>query len=180
MKWQKHAGLITGIIVLVLVNYAIYKKELHLATGQIAYLQLAPVDPRSLMQGDYMALRFSMASEINQKLSRDTNRSWRREAVDQDGKAVVNLDDNLLATFIRLYTGEELAPGEMLMRFRVRNGELKFATNAFFFQEGTAKIYEQARYGQFRVDEHGDLLLVNMADKDFKVLGFDRSAESTL
>src|SRR2546427_6741194 len=35
--------------------------------------------------------------------------------------------------------------------FRSRNGELKFATNAFFFQEGTAKRYAGRRR---RSEEH--------------------------
>lgn len=38
----------------------------------------------------------------------------------------------------------------------------KFATNAFFFQEGHTSVYQRARYGQFRVDEKGELLLTSM------------------
>jgi uncharacterized membrane-anchored protein len=57
------------------------------------------------------------------------------------------------------------------MRYRVRNGAVKFATNAFFFQEGHAKHYEPARYGQFRVDSSGELLLVAMYDKELNRLG---------
>jgi len=35
----------------------------HQARRQVVYLELAPVDPRSLIQGDYMALRFALARE---------------------------------------------------------------------------------------------------------------------
>ncbi|MFX7329222.1 GDYXXLXY domain-containing protein, partial [Acinetobacter baumannii] len=34
------------------------QKEMLLKEGQLVLLPLAPVDPRSLMQGDYMALRY--------------------------------------------------------------------------------------------------------------------------
>ena len=46
----------------------------------------------------------------------------------------------------------------------MRNGAVKVATNAFFFQEGHAQAYEAARYGEFRVNENGKLLLAAMFD----------------
>ena len=42
--------------------------------------------------------------------------------------------------------------------------------DAFFFQEGTADVYTQARYGEFRVGEDGELLLVGVRDKDLRAL----------
>jgi len=48
---------------------------------------------------------------------------------------------------------------------------VKFATNAWFFKEGTARLYEPARYGEFRVSPSGELLLVSMRDKDLGRLG---------
>jgi hypothetical protein len=55
-----------------------------------------------------------------------------------------------------------LASGEMYLRCRVRDGRLKFASNAFFFEEGQGPIYQDARYGEFRVDRDGDLLLTGL------------------
>jgi uncharacterized membrane-anchored protein len=39
-------------------------------------------------------------------------------------------------------------------------------TNAWFFKEGTAKKWEGARFGEFRVVPDGRALLVGLADKD--------------
>ena len=47
---------------------------------------------------------------------------------------------------------------------------MKFATNAFFFQEGTAKRYEAARYGEFRVASDGELLLTGLRGKELQPL----------
>jgi uncharacterized membrane-anchored protein len=47
---------------------------------------------------------------------------------------------------------------------------VKFATNAYFFQEGTAARYEPARYGEFRVAPDGDLLLTGLRGKDLEPL----------
>ena len=54
---------------------------------------------------------------------------------------------------------------------RLRNGVVQFATNAFFFQEGTAARYESARYGEFRVGADGEMLLTGLRDADFQRLG---------
>ena len=40
------------LLVLAAVNYSIYGKEEIVRSGETVYLELAPVDPRSLMQGD--------------------------------------------------------------------------------------------------------------------------------
>jgi uncharacterized membrane-anchored protein len=57
------------------------------------------------------------------------------------------------------------------MRFRVRNGQVKFATNAFFFEEGTGAAYEMAQYGEFRMDEDGELLLTGLRGQNLTRLG---------
>ena len=159
------------IIILALVNWSISGKEKHLAEGKIVYLDLAPVDPRSLMQGDYMALRFRLADEVYKALPKTEDRKqWRHNVAASDGYVVTILDERNIGTFKSLYNDQALSKDEILMRYRVRNGAVKFATNAYFFQEGHGKYYQPARYGQFRVDDKGELLLVAMHDKDLNKL----------
>jgi len=159
------------ILSLGLVNWSIMGKEQHLAEGNIVYLQLAPVDPRSLMQGDYMALRFQLATQVYNALPKTEHSSrWRQQVNAKDGYLVVHLDKRKIATFKSIDATQVLGKDEMLLRFRVRNGVVKFATNAYFFQEGHAQYYEQAVFGEFRVGGEGELLLVAMFDKDLKPL----------
>ncbi len=172
---RKIIAIVALILILAGVNWSIYQKEQHLATGAIAYLKLRPVDPRSLMQGDYMRLRFELADKIIAALPKKPigSSNWRnRHNVDaSDGYVVVTLDDKRVASFKSIYTeGVTLADNEIKLQYRVRNSRVKFATNAFFFQEGTAKVYEAAKFGQFRVNNHGGLLLATMFDKDLKKL----------
>lgn len=167
----KIIALVSLVIVLGLVNWSIVKKETHLAKGKVVYLDLAPVDPRSLMQGDYMALNFRMARQVYGALPKSKDdKSWQHNIDASDGYAVVELDERNIVTFKYIYSDQPLAENEILMRYRVRNGAVKFATNAYFFQEGTGKYFQSARYGQFRVDDEGELLLVAMYDKDLKEL----------
>ncbi|MDH5396445.1 MAG: GDYXXLXY domain-containing protein [Gammaproteobacteria bacterium] len=164
-------AVLAGIIILLLVNWSIAGKEKHLKEGKLVYLKLAPVDPRSLMQGDYMALRFAIANEIYNNLptSDGKHNRWRRNNVTaSDGRVVVSLDEKGIASFMHLEDKQPLQNNEVLMRYRVRAGVVKFATNAFFFQEGQAKTYQAAQYGGFRVDNKGELLLTAMYDEKLK------------
>ncbi len=139
------------LLVLGAVNWSIYSKERIKTGGERIYLELAPVDPRSLMQGDYMALRFALATDINTLAG---------------GSAPLTLDSNRVATLDR-GTGTD----SLRIRYRVRNGQVWLGTNAYFFEEGTAERYEQALYGEFRVDRKtGEAVLVALRDKDFKAL----------
>ena len=162
---NKIIALVALIAVLGIVNASIIGKEKHLAEGQVVYLELAPVDPRSLMQGDYMALNFRVAQQVYEALTKSEEyRSWNRNAETSDGYVVVSLDEKRIGTFQHLQDEQPLANNEIKLHYRVRNGAVKFATNAFFFQEGHAQAYEAARYGEFRVNEDGELLLAAMFD----------------
>ena len=60
MKKQSRILIITNLLLLLgYLNWSIYQKEQTLRDGQLVLFELAPVDPRSLMQGDYMSLRYS-------------------------------------------------------------------------------------------------------------------------
>jgi uncharacterized membrane-anchored protein len=54
--WLVIAGL---ILVLGVANYDIWQKQQIVENGQQILLKLRPVDPRSLMQGDFMRLRYA-------------------------------------------------------------------------------------------------------------------------
>lgn len=156
---------VTLLVILVAVNWAIWDKERHLAEGEIVYLELAPVDPRSLMQGDYMALNFALGNQIQSALFQ----------LDEPQKAangyvVVRLDENRIAHFQRLDDGVSLRDDERRLRYRLRNGQVRFATDAFFFQEGHAERYESASYGQFRINADGEPLLVSLHNEALKNL----------
>jgi uncharacterized membrane-anchored protein len=91
--------------------------------------------------------------------------------VPADGRIIVKVDERGVGTFVRRDGGEPLAQNEVALRYRIRDGRVKFATNAYFFQEGHARLYERARYGEFRVAPSGELLLARMRDAKLERLG---------
>lgn len=152
-------AIVAGVLVLAAVNWTIYARERHLAEGRLVLLALAPVDPRSLMQGDYMALNFQVANAAG------------GAAALRDGRIIVKLDPQAVGSFVRRDDGSPLAADELALRYRVRDGRIKFASNAFFFQEGHAADYAGARYGELRASPSGEVLLTGLRDKDLNRLG---------
>ena len=53
------------LLVLGFFFFNIIKNESILNDGKTVLLELRPVDPRSIMQGDYMALRFSLGVQTS-------------------------------------------------------------------------------------------------------------------
>lgn len=157
--------ILVGLAVLGIVNYSIYSREALLTKGDSVILQLAPVDPRSLMQGDYMALRFAVASEAQSQI---------QTSKQPTGFVIIKPDDKGVGRFVRVDDLSALNAGEVRMRYRLRKGQVKFATNAFFFQEGQAQLFEAARFGEFRVNQEGESVLVAMRDQAMQRIG-DRS-----
>ncbi len=153
------------VLVLFVVNSMIVQKESVLASGKTVLLRLAPVDPRSLIQGDYMVLDY----EISRQFTRE-----KLTAVPREGNLVIKIDENNVATFLRFYKGENLAPGEHLLYYRVNIdryfSRMRLGAESFFFQEGHAKYYETARYGELKVDAKGNSVLAGLRGEKFEVL----------
>lgn len=169
---RKKVAVAALILILGLINWAIINKQRLIAEGKVVLLPLASADPRSLMQGDYMALDYAIGQEIYAELSNSDDTTGRHHDVsDGDGFVVVRLDENKVASYVRLDDEQTLMADEIRLFYRVRNGEVKFASNAFFFEEGQAGDYWDAVYGEFRVAENSELLLVALRDKQFQLLG---------
>lgn len=141
------------------IGWMVVGKERVLASGRVVLLELAPVDPRSLMQGDYMVLRYGMAL----RLDLDT---W-----PADGRLVLRLGGDGVATLVGRDTGQPLGEGEVWLRYRIRQREMRLGAESFFFAEKQGHVYENARYGELRVAPDGDAVLVGLRDGRARPLG---------
>ncbi|TYB72659.1 GDYXXLXY domain-containing protein [Bizionia saleffrena] len=152
--------LLNLIIVLVVFNNSVVKKETLLTDGTLILLELTPVDPRSLMQGDYMDLRYAISDNLND--------NYDNEDSSKRGFCVVTLDDNKVAKRVRLQNHKTpLNRKEFLIEYNARqwNG-ITIGAESFFFQEGTAEKYENAKYGGLKIDSEGNSLLVGLYDEN--------------
>lgn len=173
LRWRSAVILGGLVLVLGLTNYGIWQREQLLAQGRVAILALAPVDPRSIMQGDYMALRFAAGDDVY-RLRGDLPASETQAPgglLRTDGYVVLKADDRGVAQVLRVQDGKApSAQDEIVLRYRVRPMGVRIVTDAYFFPEGEAPRYEAARFGEVRYDGSGTALLVRMLDKDLKPL----------
>ncbi len=153
--------LVAGVALLAVRGY-----ERTLAEGRIVLVELAPVDPRSLMQGDYMALAFAVDRELAETLSVLSEGGgapprFAYLALDADGRGSL------------AGIGDALPPpeeGRMAVRIRSRHGTPSIGPNAYFFQEGSADRFEAARWGEFRVAADGKALLTHLRNEELERL----------
>ena len=151
-----------ALLVLGAINTAILRTERRIASGLTVYLEHAPVDPRSLMQGDYMILNYLINRQKELREGLEGHRSR--------GTLVLQIDEKNIATFARIHDGSPLAENEALLRYRRRGSRITTATDSFFFQEGRAEHYQEAKYSELRLSPDGVAVLVALADKDLSPL----------
>ena len=144
------------VVILLVLNYSIYQKEEIIDKGETVLLELAPVDPRSLIQGDYMRLRYeieSVADEAN--ASPDV----------ESGYMIVSVNEQHIASFVRFDDDSPLAEGEKRLYYHRSYNGLKIVPDSFFFQEGHADRYQNAKYGVFKFDDSGNHILTDLVDE---------------
>jgi uncharacterized membrane-anchored protein len=125
--------------------------------GQTVLLDLRPADPRALMMGDFMALRYQ------EELSRDLPTDFA-----PSGQFVLTLDGNQVGRFARLADEAPLAETEIRINYIRQKRGVTFGAPRFYFENGTAEAYEAADYGIFKVSPTGRAILVGLADEAFK------------
>lgn len=167
MKRYSRILIIVNLLLLLgYFNWSVYKKEQTLKDGQLVLLELAPVDPRSLMQGDYMRLNYKESGS---------------ESVDNEtplrGYAILKIDSNRVGKVIRLQDSPEFTNGdgngngdEIAIKYKIIKGRLFLGAESFFFEEGQDTLYQKAKYGGLKVNHTGESLLVGLYDKELVLI----------
>jgi len=168
------AGILFGTLVvfLYLVNSNIMEAENRIENGTPVYMELAPVDPRSLIQGDYMRLDYALERELQTALGLRAD----TPPAESRGQTVVRLGEDNVAQFVRVYEGAALAEDELLINYRLAGSDVRVGVDSFFFQEGLADDYADAEYADVRVTPGGGVMLIDLVGDEFQSL-VDAQAE---
>ena len=148
----------TLLLFLGVFNHGVFKKEQLMDQGRLILMELAPVDPRSLIQGDYVRLEYALG------------RSMAADSPSASGLAALEIDGMGVARSIRTIASlEELRIGELPIKYskRSRRG-IQIGAESYFFQEGKAEKYEKAKYGGIKLDPKGNSLLIGLYDESFQ------------
>ena len=153
-------------LILLSANVGIWQKERLIRHGRAVFVPLLPVDPRSLMQGDFMTLNFMPRTNDNMpELNMD------QEAFTfEHQRMIFKLDAQGVASMPGPDRGQALAQDEVAMELVPKNGRWILVTDAFYFKEGEGERWALARFGEFRVDASGKALLVGLRGEGLKPL----------
>jgi uncharacterized membrane-anchored protein len=144
MKLERTLLLVAALLVLGLINHAIWQKEQLLANGDIVRLKLAPVDPRSLMQGDYMRLDFEVARAV-------------RNNPKDDGLLVVALDASRVASLRRIHTARRSLPTNTSCNTASAKGRRGSLPMRGFFRKARRRCTKKPAWGSFAWMRRGGL-----------------------
>jgi uncharacterized membrane-anchored protein len=151
--------------VLVFFHFSVMEKENLLKHGRLVLLELAPVDPRSLIQGDYMRLRYKIGED------EDPN----TDEISKNGYCVVQLQSTGVAHAVRFQDHKTpLHANEYLIKYTKNGWRIQIGAESFFFQEGQADAYGKARYGGIKIDKDGNSVLTGLYDKQLKEISVNK------
>ncbi|WP_191557140.1 GDYXXLXY domain-containing protein [Metabacillus idriensis] len=157
--WAMIAGVF--ILQLAFTGYQSFSNEQALEQGKEVVLELQPLDPRSMLQGDYVQLqyeagRFKPADDIKSgtvitvKLKKDSNGIYRPTGETAEGRAG--------DVFKKPQADEAYLTG----KYNGYDG-LIFGIESFFVEEGTGMELERtAKYAKVIVSDEGNALLVDV------------------
>lgn len=155
---------IVTIMIFVIFNVMIYQKQKILRTGQTVYLSIAPVDPRSLIQGDYMTFRYLLEDDLPKAET---------PPIEKSGYLVITTNENGVGAFVKFYQGEKLNSNEKLLQYRFHPNKFSPYTikpNTFFFQEKLQPNFQQAKFAVFHYQGDKNYLLTGLADQERKLI----------
>ncbi len=143
--------LLNLLLLLGFFNWSVLQKERTLAQGRLVLLELAPVDPRSLMQGDYMRLNYAISQVPDPS------------ALASRGYVVVRVAPDGVARLVRYQPeAKPLEAGEQLIRYNKAANTVHIGAESYFFEEGQGEWFAEATYGGLKVDARGNSILVGL------------------
>lgn len=146
------------------LTQAVVKKETIRKEGRLVFLPLLPRDPRSLFQGDYMVLNYDWSFLESEENAEAPKRGCLVFRIQEEVFLPVRLQVNFA----------DLKASEFCLQYYRSDYDLKIGAESYFFQEGEAELYLEAKYAGIRFLEgntDGDKLLVGLYDKNKQRLG---------
>ncbi|MGP4770477.1 GDYXXLXY domain-containing protein [Acinetobacter sp. PFS20] len=169
---KKYFSLILALTTILIFVGLVAKNEWHLHHSKSIFIELRPVDPRSILQGDYMALAYELNLQSLKALARSES-----EALDQvifnhpsvPAKVILDSQNRVVRTILdnnNSFVGQSL----ILKNPENRLQALYPASRSFLFAEGLAQCYQKAKYAEFKVNTKGEAILFDLRGEGLQPL----------
>lgn len=185
-KMKKILIVVNIVLLFVITGFSAQKEESYKKLDSYFYLELRPVDPRSLLQGDYMTLNYDILDQTTEFIYQnksydyyyDSNEEERKEETKEQKEKrelaeakkayiAIRLDGNKVAKFVKLAKEKTDEKDLLFIAYKSNGYSVDINANSYLFQEGTGDKYENTRYAKV-VLVGNKLRLIDLRDKDFK------------
>lgn len=161
-KWSISAFAMVIAIQSGFLLFTVWQKEQLLQNGEIVALELAPIDPRSMLQSDYVQLNYEIQANYREDYYKETASlptgnvdvllEKSTETVEYKGKT------------IPVYTASSFTPtgteeDTLAIKGKARAGTLTLGIEHFFIPENSGAKWEEKTHAIIRVAENGDAIL---------------------
>lgn len=149
--------LLFNIFILFFFTMKAALKEERYQKQESFYLKLAPVDPRSLLQGDYMVLNYDISDKARIESSNLNLKN---------GYIVVALNEHKIASFLSVSNSKINEENTKSIPFTYRGSNIDIGGNTFLFQEGMGEQYSRAKYAKVVITK-SSIRVLDLLDSDF-------------
>lgn len=187
---KKSMPLVFAVLSIAFFIVLIAQHERHLSNSASIYVRLKPVDPRSMMQGDYMALNYhlyfggvppAMAFTEERLAEQADSENLKREGFFNQQRIMSYVQLDAQRRVIRTSFNADLlmAYPNTSARLMLKNPENTFeglypAARSFLFAEGLEPCYRNAQFAELKVRGNGQPLLVGLVGEQLQPLNCEQ------
>jgi uncharacterized membrane-anchored protein len=169
---KKYFSLILAIAITLFFVGLIAKNEWHLHHSKSIFIELKPVDPRSILQGDYMALAYELNLQTPKPLAEKENETLNQRIFNHSSihtKVILDSHNKVIRTILE---PNNLSAEQSLI---LKNPENRLqalypASRSFLFAEGLAQCYQKAKYAEFKINPKGEAILFDLRGEQLQPL----------
>ena len=181
---QKMLPLVLATLSIILFGLMIARHEWHLAHSDHIYVKLQPVDPRSLIQGDYMALNYDLYFGGKPPQATSTDVQIAQDRTTENLEREYFIDQASILSYVLLDAQHRVIrtsfnPDLLTMypnsstKLILKNSENTFdglypAARSYLFAEGLEACYRDAQYAALKVKKNGQPLLVGLVGENLQ------------
>ncbi|MDD9316128.1 GDYXXLXY domain-containing protein [Acinetobacter lactucae] len=169
---KKYFSLILALATMLFFAALVVKNEWHLHHSKSIFIELKPVDPRSILQGDYMALAYELHLQSLKALAGSESEALEQVVFNRSSvpaKIILDSQNRVVRTILDInnsFAGQRL----ILKNPENRLQALYPASRSFLFAEGLAQCYEKAKYAEFKVNSKGEAILFDLRGEKLQPL----------
>jgi len=142
------------------IGYTAFSKEQLLTHGKLVKLELVPVDPRSLLQGDYVRLGYEISTVKN------VNARGTIQVILRKDEAGVYRFVDIYSLNGKLYHADAYQTGDVLITGKINGDTIIYGIESYFVPEKTGgDVQQHARFAYVRVGRTGDAILEKVSDQ---------------